>query len=238
MTSPHKRLKGRKPQVTFSSTTTIIPPSKMSYYSQQQHQYQSPQTYSYGQMPTYQPQSTCTYGVYSPRVRSQLSPTLGSGYDYYNAHSGSGNRYMRLTALLYGLLMLSFSRSEYDSLWSRLRRTFGTKGYDRREAKRCFKMVYGNSTDIHQFSKTHYRDLGAAVGYQAIRVWEHQHNTYRIPLNPDREREREQLAGLAIAEGLWICGEGPQFRLVSKLVVRSFQALGSLESSRTPKLSS
>jgi len=68
MTSPHKRLKGKKAQVTFSSTTTTIPSPKMSYYPQQQHQYQSPQTYAYGQMPTYQPQSTCTYGVYSARL--------------------------------------------------------------------------------------------------------------------------------------------------------------------------
>ncbi len=101
MTTPHKVRKGRKSQVTFSSTTTTIPPRNMSYYPQQ-HQYQSPQTYAHGQMPTYQPQSTCTYGVYSPRVRLQLSPTLGSGYDYYNAHSGYGNRYVGLTTLVYG----------------------------------------------------------------------------------------------------------------------------------------
>ena len=92
-------------------------------------------------------------------------------------------------------------------------------------------MVYADHTDIHQLSKTHYRELGAAVGYQAIRVWEHQHNTYRMPLSSDREREREQLAGLAIAEGLWFCGESAQFSLVPDLVVRSLQALGSLESS-------
>ena len=68
-------------------------------------------------------------------------------------------------------------------------------------------MVYSDRADIHQLSKTHYRDIGAAVGYQAIRVWEHQHNSYRMPLNSDREREREQLAGLAIAEGMWLCGK-------------------------------
>ena len=39
---------------------------------------------------------------------SELSSTLGSGYDYYNAHSGSGNRYVACAALVYGLLMLSF----------------------------------------------------------------------------------------------------------------------------------
>ncbi len=76
-------------------------------------------------------------------------------------------------------------------------------------------MVYADHTDIHQLSKTHYRELGAAVGYQAIRVWEHQHNTHRMPLSSDREREREQLAGLAIAEGLWFCGESPPFSPVS-----------------------
>jgi hypothetical protein len=70
MTTPHKRLiKGKKAQVTFSPTTTTIPSPKMSYYQPQpQHQYQSPQPYAYGQMPTYQPQSTCTYGVYSRLV--------------------------------------------------------------------------------------------------------------------------------------------------------------------------
>lgn len=74
MTTLHKRLKGRKSHVTFSPTTTTIPPPKMSHYSQQ-HQYQSPQPYAYGQMPSYQPQSSCTFGVYPPRVRSQLNPT-------------------------------------------------------------------------------------------------------------------------------------------------------------------
>jgi len=90
-------------------------------------------------------------------------------------------------------------------LWSNVRRTLGSRGYTRSEAKRWFKMVYDDQPNLHLFANTHYRHIGAAVGYQAIRVWEHQHNTYRIPLNPDREREREQLAGLAIAEAskLW-----------------------------------
>lgn len=44
-------------------------------------------------------------------------------------------------------------------------------------------------------------DLGAAAGYEAIRLWEHHHNLYQTPLNHDLDREREALAGLAIAEG-------------------------------------
>ena len=68
----YKSPKGKKAQVTFNPTTTTIP-SKMSYYPQQQ-QYQSPQPYAYGQMPTYQPQSTCTCGVYPPRVRIRTEP--------------------------------------------------------------------------------------------------------------------------------------------------------------------
>lgn len=72
----NKTLKGKKSQVTFNPTTTTIPQPKMSYYPQQQHhhQYQSPQTHAYGQMPTYQPQATCTFGVYPPRVRDGTEP--------------------------------------------------------------------------------------------------------------------------------------------------------------------
>jgi hypothetical protein len=44
-------------------------------------------------------------------------------------------------------------------------------------------------------------ELGAAAGYEAIRIWEYHHNLYQAPLNHDLDREREALGGLAIGEG-------------------------------------
>jgi hypothetical protein len=44
-------------------------------------------------------------------------------------------------------------------------------------------------------------ELGAAAGYEAIRIWEYHHNLYQAPLNHDLDREREALGGLAVGEG-------------------------------------
>ena len=54
-------------------------------------------------------------------------------------------------------------------------------------------------------------ELGAAAGYEAIRIWEEHKNIYREPLHENRDMEREGLAGIAVAEAskLWqLAGQG------------------------------
>lgn len=45
------------------------------------------------------------------------------------------------------------------------------------------------------------QEIGAAAGWETIRLWQSHQGVYRQPLSDDREREREALIGLAIAEG-------------------------------------
>ncbi|CCA70908.1 hypothetical protein PIIN_04844 [Serendipita indica DSM 11827] len=112
-------------------------------------------------------------------------PTWG-GYDYYLAHSGDTER------------------GFFDSLWNRFKSAVGVtvQGYSRQHAKQIYRQVYGGLRDPLECTPD---ELGAAAGYEAIRIWEFQHNSMNLPLNPDLEREREALAGLAIGEAnrLW-----------------------------------
>lgn len=47
-------------------------------------------------------------------------------------------------------------------------------------------------------------DLGAAAGYEALRLFDYHKSIYRQPLMDDHEREEEALAGLATAEGQFV----------------------------------
>jgi hypothetical protein len=73
-----------------------------------------------------------------------------------------------------------------------------TQGYSRQHAKQIYRRVYGGVVDLLEVPPD---ELGAAAGYEAIRIWEHHHNLYQTPLNHDLEREREALGGLAVGEG-------------------------------------
>jgi hypothetical protein len=99
-------------------------------------------------------------------------------------------------------MSLPTPRSLFDNLWGRFKSAIGwtTQGYSRQHAKQIYRSVYGGVADLLEVSP---EELGAAAGYEAIRLWEYQHNQYQMPLNPDLEREREALAGLAIAEGTY-----------------------------------
>jgi len=48
------------------------------------------------------------------------------------------------------------------------------------------------------------RDLGAAAAYEALRIWETHQGIYAAPLPEDRERQREGLVAIAVAEGMMI----------------------------------
>lgn len=58
--------------------------------------------------------------------------------------------------------------------------------------------VYGG---LVQISALLPREIGAAAGWETIRLWQTHNSIYRSPLSGEREREREAIVGLAIAEG-------------------------------------
>ena len=43
-------------------------------------------------------------------------------------------------------------------------------------------------------------ELGSAAAYEAYRYWKYQHPLYE-PLDGNRERERDAMMGMAVAEG-------------------------------------
>ncbi|KAH7108124.1 hypothetical protein BKA62DRAFT_681137 [Auriculariales sp. MPI-PUGE-AT-0066] len=118
-----------------------------------------------------------------PAPTYQPQPTW-RGADYYSAHYGQPDN------------------SLFDYVWSRVRGAFVGIGVGKEEAKYWHRRVYGGMADIPGMEPRH---VGAAAGYEALRIWQYHKAIYRQPLSDDHEREREALAGLAVGEGskLW-----------------------------------
>lgn len=120
----------------------------------------------------------------APQMPAYTPQPNWSGADYYSAHYGQPDN------------------SLFDYVWSRVRGAFVGQGYSRDEAKYWHRRVYGGLIDIPGMEPKH---VGAAAGYEALRIWQYHKAIYRQPLSDDHEREREALAGLAIGEAskLW-----------------------------------
>ncbi|KAF8308370.1 hypothetical protein DL93DRAFT_1887295 [Clavulina sp. PMI_390] len=114
-----------------------------------------------------------------------------TGIDYYNAHynNAGGGAYESDVGM-------------FDYVWSRIKNMVGSSAVGHSEARRWHHRVYGGLVDITSLLPS---DLGAAAGYEALRLFNYHRTVYRQPLMDDREREEEALAGLAIAEAtkLW-----------------------------------
>ncbi|KIJ49382.1 hypothetical protein M422DRAFT_27748 [Sphaerobolus stellatus SS14] len=124
-----------------------------------------------------------TSGIMPPRPSYQPQPNW-TGADYYSAHADS----LR-------------DSSVFNYVWSKVRDLF-TGGVSRSHARHWWKRVYGGLVDPSQLLP---RELGAAAGYEAFRMWEAHNGIYALPLSEDRERQREALIGIAAAEAtrLW-----------------------------------
>ncbi|KAI0329224.1 hypothetical protein GY45DRAFT_1253386 [Cubamyces sp. BRFM 1775] len=99
------------------------------------------------------------------------------GYDFYNAHA------------------INPDPSLFDSIMTRLRDFLGT-GVGHHEARHWHRRVYSGMVPLSQLLPA---DIGAAAAYEAYRTWKHNSFLYE-PLSADRERQREGLIGMAIAE--------------------------------------
>ncbi|KAI1796378.1 hypothetical protein LXA43DRAFT_616849 [Ganoderma leucocontextum] len=99
------------------------------------------------------------------------------GYDFYNAHAASPDP---------GL---------FDSIMGRLRDVLGL-GIGHSDARHWHKKVYSGMVSLTQLLPA---DIGAAAAYEAYRTWKYNSFLYE-PLSADRERQREGLIGMAIAE--------------------------------------
>ncbi|KZV82516.1 hypothetical protein EXIGLDRAFT_778488 [Exidia glandulosa HHB12029] len=135
----------------------------------------------YQQNPNWGSQS---YAFQAPPVPTYQPQPTWRGADYYSAHYGQPDN------------------SLFDYVWSRVRGAFVGQGFSREEAKHWHRRVYGGLGDIPGMEPQH---VGAAAGYEALRIWQYHKAVYRQPLSDDHEREREALAGLAIGEAskLW-----------------------------------
>lgn len=119
----------------------------------------------------------------------------------------------------------------FDYVWNRIKSLVGASAVGQSEARHWHHRVYGglvrpspkillssaftNSLLLSACKPRSSRslkvdittllpsDLGAAAGYEALRLFNYHRTIYRQPLMDDREREEEALAGLAIAEGTY-----------------------------------
>lgn len=158
----------------------------MAYYSYYQQQY------PYWGQQQYANQYANQAFVAPPLPTYQPQPSW-TGHDFYNAHYGQGGQYENDVGM-------------FDYVWGRIKSLVGASAVGRQEARHWHHRVYGGLVDITTLLPS---DLGAAAGYEALRLFDYHRAVYRQPLMDDREREEEALAGLAIAEAtkLWsYCG--------------------------------
>lgn len=173
----------------------------------------------YQSQPNY---GTSAYQVVMPPTPSYQPQPSWTGSDYYRAHAGYGGgvggaSYDDGLDVSRRGVSPPVDSGIFDWVWSRMKSIVGGGGVSRDEARHWHKRVYGGmvsflsdlflvhplislatQVDITQLLPA---ELGGAAGYEAMRLWEHHNSVYRSPLMDDREREREALVGLAIAEG-------------------------------------
>ncbi|KIM31925.1 hypothetical protein M408DRAFT_6928 [Serendipita vermifera MAFF 305830] len=137
--------------------------------------------------------SAAEYQPMPPPMPAYTPASNWGGYDYYQAHTGDTDR------------------SLFDSIWGRFKSALGfsTQGYSRQHAKQLYRRIYGGMADLMEVPP---EELGAAAGYEAVRIWEYHHNLYQAPLNHDLDREREALGGLAIGEANKLWGRANPYR--------------------------
>ncbi|KAI0365668.1 hypothetical protein BV20DRAFT_1046655 [Pilatotrama ljubarskyi] len=111
-----------------------------------------------------------------PQPAFQPQPSW-RGFDFYNAHA------------------VNPDPSLYESIMMRLRDLLGM-GIGHHEARHWHRRVYSGLVSLSQLLPA---DIGAAAAYEAYRTWKHNSFLYE-PLSADRERQREGLIGMAIAE--------------------------------------
>ncbi|KAI0071789.1 hypothetical protein K474DRAFT_1701409 [Panus rudis PR-1116 ss-1] len=107
-----------------------------------------------------------------------------SGWDYYSAHG------------------INPDPSLFYSIMDRIRGYGLNGGYDKRDARVFHHRIYSGLVPLTQTLPT---DIGAAAAYEAYRMWKHHHQILYAQIGGQREREREGLIGLAVAEAthLW-----------------------------------
>ncbi|KAJ8077049.1 hypothetical protein PM082_001472 [Marasmius tenuissimus] len=123
-------------------------------------------------------------------------PSWG-GVDFYRAHAPSSDI------------------SLFDHAWNRVRdhRHYGSgshfggiRGVGVHEARHWHNRIYGGMGDLGQMSP---EEMGHAAAYEAYRTWIHNKYMYE-PLSGDRERQREGIIGLAVAEASRLLQSSPR----------------------------
>jgi len=118
-----------------------------------------------------------------PLPAFQPGPSWG-GYDYYNAYA------------------INPDRSLYYNVMNRLREFGATGGVGLHDARKWHRRIYSGLVNLGQALPA---DIGSAAAYEAYRTWRHHHTILYDPLGGGREREKEAMIGMAVAEAthLW-----------------------------------
>ncbi|KAG7090851.1 hypothetical protein E1B28_009933 [Marasmius oreades] len=133
----------------------------------------------------YQQYSPTSWGTNQFQFGAPPVPTFHpqsswGGVDFYRAHAPSSDT------------------SLFDHAWNRVRNyhDYDSLGVGVHEARHWHSRAYGGMGDLAQMLP---QEIGHAAAYEAYRTWIHNTNMYE-PLSGDRERQREGMIGLAVAE--------------------------------------
>jgi len=127
---------------------------------------------------------TNQYQFMAPPVPNYVPQPSWTGYDYYSAHADAQDSTL------------------FDYVWSKVRSAVTGGSVSRGEAEHWHRRIYGGLVSVSGLLP---REIGAAAGWETLRLWQSHSSIYRSPLSGEREREREAIVGLAIAEAsrLW-----------------------------------
>ncbi|KAF9264224.1 hypothetical protein L218DRAFT_257198 [Marasmius fiardii PR-910] len=147
--------------------------------------------YSYYQQ--YSPTSwgTNRFQFGAPPVPTFHPQSSWGGVDFYRAHAPSSDI------------------SLFNHAWNRVRdyhHDYDSLGVGVNEARHWHSRAYGGMGDLGQMLP---QEVGHAAAYEAYRTWIHNTSMYE-PLSGDRERQREGMIGLAVAEAARLLQYSPR----------------------------
>jgi len=126
-----------------------------------------------------------TYEFGAPPVPQYIPQSSWGGTDYYRAQWGYGGGYDDPDI------------SYFDRAYNRIKNAFGVYGVGEDKARFWHRRVYGGLVDMQELSPL---EIGAAAGYEAMRIWDSHRAFYQAPLAYEMEREKDALAGIAAGE--------------------------------------
>jgi hypothetical protein len=124
---------------------------------------------------------TSQYQFQPPPLPSYQPAASWTPYDYFHHHADMNDS------------------TFFDYVFSKIRNVLTGDGVSRGEAEHWHRRIYGGLVDIRQLLP---REIGAAAAWETLRLWQSHNALYTSAITGGRERERESIISLAIAEGM------------------------------------